>query len=208
MGLCVSDVGILILDDDIVSQRALKNVLDTEGWQLRIVTAASQALPELATGKWDLAIANFALVDENGSAYAVLRELAQVDQSPQETEHRAFRVLFLVGAGEAQRAIPILEEEGLPYLLRPYHLHDFLEKVSELLVETGAIGESMRGVGDFSRARKRKRSRTNARDSRRDAMFASRDDYHMTEEEMAEFERQEAEDRKKREKDSKDRDHY
>ena len=36
-------------------------------------------------------------------------------------------------------------------------------------------------------------------------MFASREDYQLTEEEMAEFERQEEEDRKKREKDLKDR---
>ncbi len=35
-------------------------------------------------------------------------------------------------------------------------------------------------------------------------MFASREDYQMTEEEMAEFERQEEDDRKKREKELKE----
>jgi PleD family two-component response regulator len=30
----VAEVGILIIDDDVVSQRALKNVLDSEGWRV------------------------------------------------------------------------------------------------------------------------------------------------------------------------------
>jgi len=32
-----------------------------------------------------------------------------------------------------------LEANRLPYVVRPYHLHDFLEKVSDLLVEVKAI---------------------------------------------------------------------
>ena len=39
------------------------------------------------------------------------------------------------------------------------------------------------------------------------SMFASRDDYQMSEEEMLEWERHEEEDRKKREKQQKDREH-
>ena len=43
----VAEVGILIIDDDIVSQRALKNVLDSEGWRVRIVPLASHAMAEV-----------------------------------------------------------------------------------------------------------------------------------------------------------------
>ena len=43
---------------------------------------------------------------------------------------------------------------------------------------------------------------------RKGAMFASREDYHMTEEELADFARQEEEERKKREKELKERSHY
>ncbi len=46
------------------------------------------------------------------------------------------------------------------------------------------------------------------RDMRKGAMFASREDYQMTEEEMADFTRQEEEERKKREKELKERSHY
>jgi len=43
------------------------------------------------------------------------------------------------------------------------------------------------------------------RDSRRGTMFASREDYQMSEEELVEWEKQEEEERKKREKEKKDR---
>jgi CheY-like chemotaxis protein len=214
-GRHLNEVGILIIDDDVVSQRALKNVLDSEGWRVRIVAAANLALPELATGNWNLAIADTALVDPRGPIFAILRELAQADPLPAEDgpeapegeeQRKRLRTLFLVRTGDAKRTMPVLEEEALPYLMKPYHLHDFLEKVSELLVEAGAIDEPLRGIGDFSRVKKRKR-RSAVHGAPRDAMFAPRRDYQMTEEEMAEWERQEEDDRKKREKEAKERYH-
>src|ERR1700729_3239829 len=51
----VPEVGILIVDDDGASQSALKNVLDSEGWRVRIVPEVTLALNELATGSWNLA---------------------------------------------------------------------------------------------------------------------------------------------------------
>ena len=202
------EVGILIVDNDVVSQRALKNVLDAEGWRVRIVPTASHALPELASETWDLAIVNSALIDLKGPIFAILRDLS-LAETPADVAPgiplKRFRVLFMVPLSDEKKTLPVLEQEGLPYSLKPYHLHDFLEKVSELLVQSGALQESLRGIGDFSSTRSRKRARNSARTARRGTMFASREDYQMTEEEMAEFERQEEEDRKKREKETKER---
>jgi hypothetical protein len=61
-------------------------------------------------------------------------------------------------------------------------------------------------MGDFSLAKQKRKNRS-ARDSRRNSMFASREDYQMSEEELIEFEKQEEEDRKKREKELKERQH-
>jgi CheY-like chemotaxis protein len=220
----VAEVGILIIDDDIVSQRALKNVLDSEGWRVRIVPLASHAMAELASGNWSLVIVNVALSDLRGPLFSILKELAQaeppsvaepvVETNGNGDEHsapipappRRLRVLYLIPTLAVKEVQPILEQEGLPYTLKPYHLHDFLEKVSELLLEAGAISEPIRSVADNFGRKKRQRVR-NARDSRRGAMFASREDYHMTEEELVEWERQEEEDRKKREKEQLERLH-
>lgn len=230
----MAEVGILIIDDDVASQRALKQVLDSEGWRVRILPVASQALRELASGEWKLVIVNVALTDLRGPVFAILRELALADpkgpaeKSPETqaatpaeepngngqgngqgngTAPKSLRALFLVPALAAKDVQPILEREGLPYLLKPYHLHDFLEKVSELLLEAGAIEDPIRSMSDFLGAKKRGRVQRAARNSRRGAMFASREDYQMTEEELVEWERQEEEERKKREKEQKNREH-
>jgi CheY-like chemotaxis protein len=205
----VSEVGILIIDDDAASQHALKSVLDSEGWRVRIVPEARQALIELASGAWNLAIVNVAVANMNGPLFAILRELsdagsrANVDGS----DHTAKRlsVLFLVPVRLAAAAQPLLEAEELPYSLKPYHLHDFFEKVSDLLVESGAIEEPIRTIGNSGLKRSPALKLRTSRHARRGSMFASREDYQMTEEEMAEYERQEEEDRKKREKERKER---
>src|SRR5579862_7454472 len=82
----VAEIGILIVDDDIVSQRALKNILDAEGWRVRIVPLASHALPELASGAWSLVIANVALTDPRGPLFAILRELEQAGSKAADAE--------------------------------------------------------------------------------------------------------------------------
>jgi hypothetical protein len=99
----------------------------------------------------------------------------------------------------APEAQPILEKTSLPYLLKPYHLHDFLQKISDLLLEANAITASMRNVHDALQVAPRPLVRSGTRlDSRRTDMFAGRADYIMTEEEILEYERQEEESKKKK----------
>ncbi len=206
----MSGVGILIIDDDVDSQQALRHVLDSEGWSVHVVALASQALTELARGNWSLVIVNVALTDLQGPLFTTLKELAQVSYYPTEGEGETpveggqkIRVLFLVPLLAAKEAQPVLEREGLPYSLKPYHLHDFLEKISDLLMEAGAITQPIRSMGLSSAGPERRRKR--AARGRRSTMFASREDYQMTEEEIAEFEKQEEEERKKKEKEKKEK---
>lgn len=175
----MAEVGILILDDDAVSQRALKHVLDSEGWRVRIVPLASYALSEIASGSWNLVIVNVALTDLRGPVFQTLKDLAQgmadapEDAQVEETKPKRIRVLFLVPLLARKDVLPILEREGLPYSLKPYSLHDFLEKVSELLLEAQAISAPIRSMGD--RTFGRRGDRRSRLGGRRTAMFASRE---------------------------------
>jgi len=64
-----------------------------------------------------------------------------------------------------------------------------LEKVSDLLVEVKAIDAPLRQVRyEFGGLRKKKRQA-----AKTNSMFAARDSYSYTEEELAEYERQESE---------------
>jgi DNA-binding response OmpR family regulator len=178
-------VNILVLDQEGPSATALRQVLDSEGWRVRVIPESKQLLAELKTGEWSLVIANIALLGLNSPGYLTLRELAGV---PAEEGGRV-RTLFLVPEMVGSQFVGVLEKARLPYVVRPYHLHDFLEKVSDLLVEVNAITAPLRQVRyEFGELRKKKREA-----SRTTSMFASRDEYSYTEEELAEYEKQESE---------------
>lgn len=227
----MAEISILVVEDDTPSQHAIRNVLDAEGWHVRIVTA-QQVLPELARGGWSLVIVNAAMTDPRGPLFAILRDLTLADPEHDSDETtseevaedpgterviveqrerparsgRGIRVLFLVPSSVSKYMQPILEREGLPYALKPYNLHDFLEKVSDLLLEAGAIDAPIRSIRDFA-PRKRPSMRRVRRENRNTGMFAPREDYQMTEEEMSEWERQEEEEIKKRRKEQEEREH-
>jgi DNA-binding response OmpR family regulator len=178
-------VGILVLDDEAPGGSAVKQILDSEGWRVRIVRDANMLLAELKTGEWSLVVVNVAQTGVDGPAFITLRELASV---PVDDGGRV-RALFLIPELSGGQYIAPLEAARLPYVLRPYHLHDFLEKVSDLLVEVKAIEAPIRQVRrEFGALRKKKKQA-----GRSTSMFASRDSFSYTDEELAEYERQESE---------------
>ena len=206
-------IGILIIEDDEANQSALRQVLDSEGWQVRVVTAVNQALGELSSGEWSLVIVNIAMVGLTSPVYLTLRELA-LSPAVEEGNVRA-RVLFVVPESVALQAVPVFEREKLPYVVKPFQFHDLIEKVSDLLMEAAALANPIRRVRRDSSLseRKRKEGREgreagNAFAQRNTNMFAKRDEYVMTEEEIAEFEKQEKEEREQKRKKKPPEDHY
>jgi PleD family two-component response regulator len=178
-------VNILVLDQEGPSAAALRQVLDSEGWRVKVIADSKQLMAELKTGDWSLVIANIRMLGLDSPGYLTLRELSGV--SPEEGGR--VRGLFLVPEMTGSQFVSTLEKARLPYVVRPYHLHDFLEKVSDLLVEVKVIEAPLRQVRyEFGGLRKKKRNA-----GRGNSMFASRDEYTYTEEELAEFEKKEAE---------------
>ncbi len=178
-------VGILILDDDATSQGALKQILDSEGWRVRVVPDTKMFLAELRTGEWSLVIANVTITGTDSPLFVTLRELTNVSAE----EGGRLRALYLVPEASGEQYVGPLERARLPYVLRPFHLHDFLEKVSDLLVEIKAIDSPIRQVRyEFGELRKKKKKAAKS-----NSMFASRDSFSYTEEEITEYERAEGE---------------
>jgi len=178
-------VGILVLDDNVQGSSAVKQILDSEGWRVRVVSDTKMLLAELKTGEWSLVIANVVLTGVDGHAFVILRELASVPAA----DGARIRVLYLIPEASSSQYLAHLEAARLPYVLRPYHLHDFLEKVSDLLVEVKAIEGPIRQVRhEFGALRKKKRLAAKS-----NSMFASRDSFSYTDEELAEYEKQEGE---------------
>jgi DNA-binding response OmpR family regulator len=180
-----SQIGILILDDDDQNKGTLRQILDSEGWRVRLVQDPKLVLSELKSGQWSLVIANIALAGMDTPIFITLRELASVTYE----EGGRIRVLYLVPEMTGGQFVAQLELARAPYVVRPFHLHDFLEKVSDLLVEVKAIEGPIRQVRhEFGAMRKKKKQA-----GRSTSMFASRDSYSYSDEELAEYEKQEAE---------------
>jgi DNA-binding response OmpR family regulator len=178
-------VGILVLDNDARSSGALHQILDSEGCRVRIAADVALLVSELKTGEWSLVIANVALIGVDTPLAFTLRELGNV---PAEEGGR-LRVLYIVPEMTGSQFVRPLELAHLPYVVRPFHLHDFLEKVSDLLMEVKAIDTPLRQVRhEFGGKRKKKQQA-----GRSNSMFASRDSYSYSEEEIAEYERVERE---------------
>jgi DNA-binding NtrC family response regulator len=201
----LANIGILVIDNDEGNQAALRQLLDSEGWQVRIVPAVSQALGELSSGEWSLVIVNVAMIGLTSPVYQTLRELA-LAPAVEEGRVRA-RVLFVVPESAAVEALPVFEKERLPYVLKPFQFHDLLEKVSDLLMEAAALADPIRRVRHDSNLSERKRKEGRAgRESgrgiaqRNTSMFAKRDEYSMTEEEIAEYEKSEKDEQEKKKK--------
>ena len=177
-------VGILILDDDDQNQGAVRQILDSEGWRVRLVQDPKLLLAELKSGEWSLVIANIVLAGIGTPVFITLRELASVSHE----EGGRIRVLYLVPEMTGSQYVGALELARAPYVVRPFHLHDFLDKVSDLLVEVKAIEGPIRQVRhEFGAMRKKKKLA-----GRSTSMFASRDSYSYSDEELAEYEKQEA----------------
>src|SRR6516165_1514928 len=184
-------VSLLVLEEDSHNATALKQILDGEGWRVRVVQDLPMLHAELKTAEYSLLIANIALVGLDTATFHVLKELASVTAE----EGGRIRVLYVVPELTGAQYVAPLEMTRLPYAVRPFHLHDFLEKVSDLLVEVKAIEGPIRMTRyEFGAARKKKKQQA----SRTTSMFAARDSYSYTEEEIAEYEKQEAESSKNR----------
>jgi len=178
-------VGLLVLEEDPQSGGAIRQILDSEGLRVRIVPDVASLFAELKTAEYSLVIANVGIVGVDTPVFVTLRELCNVPAD----EGARLRILYLVPEMTGSQYVAALEISHLPYVVRPYHLHDFLEKVSDLLVEIKAIEAPIRQVRyEFGDLRKKKKA-----SGRSNSMFASRDSFSYSDEEIAEYEKAESE---------------
>ena len=194
-------VTILVIDDDPDGQFTLRQMLDSEGWTVHVAANTGLVLPALAKTGWTLVIANLAMTGISGPLFATLKELALAPAM--EDGKGRLRVLFLLPETVDPETRRLIESERLPYVDRPFNLQDFLEKVSDLLIDCGAIPSPIRRVRFQSASLSRQVGLLNQQPrhhERGQGMFAKHGDYTMTEEEIAEYEKQEQEEQLRRKK--------
>ena len=85
-------VAILVLEKDAENAGAVRQLLDSEGWRVHIVTDSDLLLNELRNGEWTLVVVNVAVTGTDSAAFTTLRELASVPAD----EGGRIRVLYIV----------------------------------------------------------------------------------------------------------------
>jgi DNA-binding response OmpR family regulator len=103
-----------------------------------------------------------------GPLYEVLRELQRADKTLQ--------VLYVTSKAMEDAEREQLERQGMACLERPVRLHDLLELVSELLLESGTLKRPLRELYD-SPVAAAKNTGPSESGFEEYKMFASRDDY-------------------------------
>jgi DNA-binding response OmpR family regulator len=179
-----SQVGILILEESQQAAASVRQLLDSEGWRVQTVADVNELFSQIRDGQWNLVIANIAVTGTDSPVFFTLRELSAVRSD----QGGRLRTLYIVPEMSGSHFVKALEQEQLHFVTRPFHFHDFLEKVSDLLVEVEAIAAPLRQVSfELDAGRKKKKDSGQVQ-----SMFAKRDPHSYTEEELSAYELEEA----------------
>lgn len=164
-------VRVLLLDESRARRHAMTSILEGKGWTIQEAASTAEGLKQLQASKWDLVVADVSTIHPHSPLFEVLEELAKTDGPVQ--------VLFSLQAGKEEQVQQQLEKLGLRCVNKPLHFGGFLDQVSDLLFDSGAIVRPLRQVGNIApRAVAPSRSGSGFDLGRRDqGMFYSRDEY-------------------------------
>lgn len=191
----MSTIRVLVIDESEAGRRTVASALGAEGWLIQGAASAEEALKRLLGERWDLVVANYSTSAARGPLFELLKELAMAEGR--------VRVLFLVPTVIADCTRPHLDWHQVPYAITPIRLTDFFERVSELLLEAGALRQPIRRIREGAPlARRRAARRTSSGHGR--AMFAPRDAYfnydNYDEDDLRAFEEEEKRKKQEQEK--------
>lgn len=188
----MSEVRVLIVDDDESTRHAVVALLKTEGWVLETVDNAHAGLERLREGPWHLVIASLEVARFDSPLFESLQALAEAEGP--------LRAMFLVSALSGPDAERRLEQLSLPHTTKPLRVDDFLEAVSDLLLRAHTIHQPLRKVKELATAPPRLLEHRVTSDAKRGGMFAERKGYDdFTEEELQAFDEEEEKKRKAKE---------
>ncbi|MFQ5696303.1 MAG: ATP-binding protein, partial [Terriglobia bacterium] len=116
---------VLVVDDEPAVAQLIADALRQQGYTVSLHTRSRHALAEAFAQPFDLAICDIRMPELDGQAFH--RSLAE--QRPA----LARRLFFTTGDTLAPETIDFLEQVGLPYLAKPFHVEELRSRVRDLL---------------------------------------------------------------------------
>lgn len=117
---------ILLVEDDDRIAGELRQVLEAEGWQVRLAASAEAGLAQAAEDKCDLVLTDFRLPGANGMELLKRLHAAQP----------RLPVILMTAHGTAETAIEATKLGAYDYLLKPFDMPDLLAAVERGLASS------------------------------------------------------------------------
>jgi CheY-like chemotaxis protein len=116
---------VLIVEDEVIMISLLKTVLEEEGYIADIASCGREAIRNRDLRQYDLIVCDIKLPDINGME--LFKELKK--RYPDVAD----RVFFITG-DTSRKTKKFLDKSGNPYLLKPFKIDKFKERVNEVML--------------------------------------------------------------------------
>jgi two-component system response regulator AtoC len=111
---------VLVVDDDDVTRRLLKEVLEKEGYVVRLAASGEEAVSALGREPFPIIVSDIRMLELDGMG--VLRAAKQRDSSA--------AVILMTGFGSMEGAIEAIQEGAFDYVSKPFKIDELKSVVS------------------------------------------------------------------------------
>ena len=113
-------VSILVVDDDEVTRKLLKEVLDKEGYQVTLAASGEEAVRALRDQVYPIVLSDIRMLELDGMAVLRSVKKSNVDTA----------VILMTGFGSMEGAIEAIQEGAFDYVSKPFKMNDLKSVVS------------------------------------------------------------------------------
>lgn len=127
---------IFLVEDDKAIAKNLILLLNAEGFTVIHASTRSEALDEIASNKFDLALIDISLPDGNG--FTVCTEIKETQDIP---------VIFLTASGDESSVVTGLNMGADDYITKPFRPRELIARIKTALRKNGRFGSNFEICG-------------------------------------------------------------
>lgn len=125
-------VRILVVDDDEVTRKLLKEVLEREGYSIHLASSGEEAVREIIRSHFPIILTDIRMLELDGMA--VLREVKKSEVQS--------AVILMTGFGSMEGAVEGIQEGAFDYVSKPFKMAD----LKAVVARAAKHWESLKGI--------------------------------------------------------------
>jgi DNA-binding NtrC family response regulator len=128
---------VLIVDDDEVTRKLLKEVLQKAGYAVQLAGSGEEAIQQLSLQKFPIVISDIRMMEMDGMA--VLKEVKRI--------HSQSAVILMTGFGSMEGAIQAIQQGAFDYVSKPFKMDELKAIVARATKHWESLREVREGSG-------------------------------------------------------------